>query len=160
MSLPERTTTLLIFDATRLHHHISSEDDPDLVDLVVEEYGNALQHALSYFSAPINSFMKMHYNDVYYTNAIDEAEFNNLEDRSKRIGFFNRTVDDDGNIVSKKARFDELVDVCIETFNAEIAAYLRGIQLNQGLKIFTIQTLGYENKILRILVTTNAEIIP
>lgn len=158
------THTLLTFDSTRLLRHLTPNDDRTMVDYVVQEYGPALQNALRYYTdrvIDLSYHMRAHFNDAYYTAAIDEEAFNNLHDvNSKTPSFFRRTVSESGLIVAKKARYDELVELCIDTFNGEIAAYLRGIQLSQARQIYTVRVVGYENRILKLLVCTDGPIIP
>lgn len=152
--------TLLTFDATRFDRHISKQDDKAMVDYIVREYGPALNHAVKYFGCNIAESMRHHYNDAYFNAATDEDAYNNLDGHTEAHTFVRRTITDDGEVVSKKARYDELVDLCIESFNEEIAAYLRSIQLDQVRQIYTVQVLGYENRLLRVLLTTDRPIIP
>lgn len=154
------SNVLLTFDSTRLLRHISPNDDKAMVDYVVLRYGDALNSAMRYYNADIATNMKMYYEDAYYTAAVDEDEYNNNHAGSKQPSFFRRTVSESGLIIAKKARYDELVELCIDTFNSEIAAYLRSIQLDQARQIFTVRVLGYENRILKLLVTTDLPFIP
>lgn len=158
------THTLLMFDSTRLLRHLSPNDDRGMVDYVVGEYGPALQNALRFYTeqvADLSFHMRAHFNDAYYAAAVDEAAYYSTEDTpSNTPTFFRRTVSEAGVIESKKARYDELVELCIDTFNGEIAAYLRSLQFAQAKQIYTVRVLGYENRILKLLVCTDGPIIP
>lgn len=131
-----------------------------MVDYVVRQYGPALHNALRFYNSDIANNMRMHYNDAYYTAAVDEAAYNNLDDTPGAPQFFRRTVSESGMIIAKKARYDELVELCIETFNGEIAAYLRSIQMNQVRQIYTVRVVGYENRTLKLVLGVDAPIIP
>lgn len=154
------THVLLTFDSTRLLRHISPHDDKGMVDYVVRQYGPALQNALRFYNSDIANNMRMHYNDAYYTAAVDEAAYNSIEDLPETPKFFRRTVSESGIIVAKKARYDELVELCIDTFNNEIAAYLRSIQMEQTRQIYTVRVVGYENRTLKLVLGVDAPIIP
>lgn len=160
MSCVPTTHVLLTFDSTRLLRHISPNDNKDMVDYVVNLYGPALQSALRYYNADLMGHMRMTYQDAYYTAAVDEEAYNNNHDGDNCPTFFRRTVSESGHIVSKKARYDELVELCLDTFNGEIAAYLRSIQMDQTRQIYTVRVVGYKNRILQLLVGTDAPIIP
>lgn len=144
--------TLLTFDATRFDRHISKQDDKAMVDYIIKEYGPALQYALRYSENNLEASMMAHYEDAYL-NAIL-----NTDDNDTRK-FIKRTVDEDGSVSSNKARYDELVELVICVFNGEVGAVLRGIQTGPQ-KIYTVQVLGYENRLLRVLLTTDRPIIP
>lgn len=155
-----KTHVLLTFDSTQLLRHISPNDDMDMVDYVVRHYGNALQLALSHYNDNVSGNMRSFYDEAYYTAAVDEEAYNNGHEGSNRPKFLRRTVSESGIIIAKKARYDELVDLCIDTFNHEIAAYLRSIQMDQARQIYTVRVVGYKNRILQLLVGTDAPIIP
>lgn len=124
-----------------------------MVKFIVYAYGPALQYALNYYEANIGFNMKLHYDDAYFQAASNE-------DGTDVDSFARHTIDNHGEVQSKKARYDELVDLCIETFNGEIAAYLRSIKLDQAKKIYTVKVVGYENRTLKILLATDSPIIP
>lgn len=156
------THTLMTFDSTRILRHIVPSDDKGMVDFIITNYGHALQEALRYFDADINNHMRMAYTDLYYTAAVDEEAYNSTSDidAGKQPAWFRRTVSESGIILAKKARYDELVELCIDTFNGEIAAYIRSIQMAQSRQIYTVRVLGYENRTLKLLIGTDAPIIP
>lgn len=163
ISCQPTNNTLLTFDATKLLRHISPNDDKRMVDYVIRNYGPALQHALQYYHEShkdMAGLMHFYYNDAYYTAAVDEAEYNSVDSNPDVPSFFRRTVTESGMVIAKKARYDELVEACIECFNHEIAAYVRGIQMSQVRQIYTVRVVGYENRILKVLVSTDGPINP
>ena len=130
-----------------------------MVDFIVEEYGLALQYAIRYYEGNLASLIRAHYDDAYLSavlNMTDNVHDFDCHDPRK---FIKRTVTEDGQVISTKARFDELVELVIDTFNIEVGALLRRVQF-QALKINTVQVLGYENRLLRVLLSTDAPIIP
>lgn len=83
---------------------------------------------------------------------------NSFDDCDTKL-FRRRTIDDDGNVLSTKGRYDELVDACVTHFNSQIIAVLRGIQ-QQTRRIYTVDVVGYENRTLKILLKTDGAIQP
>ena len=151
--------TLLTFDATRFNRHLSPNDDHTMVDYIVEEYGLALQYAIRFYDGNLASLIRAHYDEAYLAAVLNKTDnIHDLDCHDPRK-FIRRTVNEDGTIVSTKARYDELVELVIDTFNEEVGALLRRVQL-QALKINTVQVLGYENRLLRVLLGTDAPIIP
>lgn len=160
MLSPNATNTLFTFDSTRLMRHITPQDDKAMVDFIINEYGSALRYALGYYNSDIRSNMRMHYDDICLSATMAMDDQYRDGEAYKLMSFFKGTVDDDGTVHSKRARYGELVDLCIDTFNGEIAAYLRSIQLDQARKIYTVKVVGYENRTLKVLVSTDGPIIP
>lgn len=159
LSVP-MTHTLLTFDSTRLVRHITINDNNEMVDFIITQYGPALHNALRYFNSSITAHMKQYYDDIYYTATVDENEYNLNHDSPNMPKFFRGTVSESGDIIAKKERYDELVDLCIDTFNGEIAAYLRSIVIDQARQIYTVRVVGYENRTLKLIISTDAPIIP
>lgn len=151
--------TLLTFDATRFTRHVTATDDHAMVQFIIEQYGPALASALSIYSDNIHMRMQMHYQDAYFYGSVDLDAHLALEDTGARRRFRKRVVNEDGTVNSSKERYDELVHLCLDAFNPEVAAVLRAIQL-QAKKIYTVKVLGYENRLLRILLTTDQAYIP
>jgi hypothetical protein len=151
--------TLLTFDATRFNRHLSPNDDRKMVDYIVQEYGSALQYAIRYYEGNLPSLTRAYYDEAYLSavlNQTDHVEDLDCHDPRK---FISRVMNDDGTVISTKARYDELVELIIDAFNEEIGVVLRRIQF-QARKINTVQVLGYENRVLRVLLSTDAPIIP
>lgn len=151
--------TLLTFDATRFNRHLSPNDDHSMVDYIVQEYGPALQYAIRYYEGNLGSLIRAHYDEAYLAAVLNRTDHVDDEDCHSPRKFIKRTVSEDGTVVSTKARYDELVELVIDTFNVEIGAVLRKVQF-QARKINTVQVLGYENRLLRVLLSTDAPIIP
>lgn len=152
MSSGQPMNTLLTFDATRFNRHIAKGDDRNMVDFIVTNYGPALESAIRYYNDNLRTQMQMYYQDAYLGTII-------RSDTHDERTFKRNVIDDEGEVVSSKARYDELVELVIDTFNGEVGAVLRSIQF-QARKIYTVQVLGYENRLLRILLKTDAPIIP
>lgn len=151
--------TLLTFDATRFNRHVSPNDDHCMVDFIVEEYGAALQYAIRYYEGNLACLIKSHYDEAYLYAVLNKTDnIHDLDCHDVRK-FIKRTVTEDGVVLSTKARYDELVDLVIDAFNDEIGVVLRRVQM-QSRRINTVQVLGYENRLLRVLLGTDAPIIP
>lgn len=130
-----------------------------MVDYIVQEYGSALQYAIRYYEGNLPSLTRAYYDEAYLSavlNQTDHVEDLDCHDPRK---FISRVINDDGTVISTKARYDELVELIIDAFNEEIGVVLRRIQF-QARKINTVQVLGYENRVLRVLLSTDAPIIP
>ena len=149
--------TLLTFDATRFSRHISPRDDATMVDYIVRQYGSALQFALRYFEGELSFLMKSFYDEAYLAAVLSEGNPLPSQDTDDIRKFIKRTVTEDGTVVSTKARYNELVELITETFNTEVGAVLRSIQ-SQPQKIYTVTVLGYENRLLRVLLSTEGPI--
>lgn len=151
--------TLLTFDATRFNRHLSPNDDHSMVDYIVEEYGPALQYAIRYYDGNLSSLTRAHYDEAYLAAVLNKTDNVHDLDCHDVRKFIKRTVTEDGTVVSTKARYDELVELIIDAFNDEVGVVLRRVQF-QARKINTVQVLGYENRLLRVLLGTDAPIIP
>lgn len=147
---------LLTFDSTQFTQHITNTDDRNMVDYIVKEYGPALAEAISFHSDDTLMRIQMYYQDAYFRAIM--ASGNHFEDDCNKA-FRRRTVDDDGNVQSTKARYDELVDTIVHCFNNQCIAVLRGIQY-QARQIYTVDVLGYENRALKIVLKTDGAIQP
>lgn len=147
---------LLTFDSTPFTQHLTSNDDRNMIDYIVREYGPALQNAISLFNGSSDFHIRTHYQDAYFRAILMSG--NAFDDGDTKL-FRRRTVDDDGNVLSTKGRYDELVDACVTHFNSQIIAVLRGIQ-QQTRRIYTVDVVGYENRTLKILLKTDGAIQP
>lgn len=147
---------LLTFDSTPFTRHLTSNDDRNMIDYIIKEYGPALEYAISIFNGDADFHIRGHYQDAYFKSVLMSG---NAFDESDAKLFRRRVVDEDGNIQSTKGRYDELVDACVTHFNSQIVAVLRGIQL-QARRIYTVDVVGYENRTLKILLKTDGAIQP
>lgn len=151
--------TLLTFDSTPFIKHIVPSDDSSMVDYIIREYGPALEAAIATYNNEDFSFhIRTYYQDAYFKAILVSGNSFDEDYDSSKV-FRKRVVDEEGNVSSTKGRYDELVDICTETFNQQCIAVLRGIQM-QSRKIYTVEVVGYENRTLKILLKTDGEIIP
>lgn len=146
ISCVKRMNTLMVFDSSVFIKHLTTEDSSTLVDFIVKSYGPAMQNAIRYFEGDLETLMRQYYDELYLSAVLSE-DFD-------KLSLLNRVIDDEGVITNKRARYNELVEIIISTFNGEIGAVLRAIQL-QAKKIYTVRTLGYENRCLKLLLNTD-----
>lgn len=149
---------LLTFDSTPFTKHLTDTDDRNMIDFIIREYGPALQSGISmYGDEGIEWRIAAHYQDAYFRTVLQSG--NHFIDESNPKLFRRRVVDDEGNVITTKGRYDELVEVCVENFNSQVVAVLRGIQY-QARRIFTVDVVGYENRTLKVLLKTDGAIQP
>lgn len=148
---------LLTFDSTPFIKHLTKGDDLKMVEFIIMQYGAALQSEIAMFNEGHGSHIQAHYQEAYFQVVLDDN--NAMFDEQARRSWRKRVVDDEGNITSTKARYDELVDVVCECFNSQIVAVLRGIQ-QQSRRIYTVDVVGYENRTLKLILKTDGAIQP
>lgn len=148
---------LLTFDSTPFLNHLTTEDDRQMVGFIIGEYGPALQSGISRFSDNTNYHIQTHYHDAYFKTVLEDG--NAMLGDSISRSWRKRVVDEDGNVYSTKARYDELVEIVTECFNSQIIAVLRGIQY-QAKRIYTVDVVGYENRTLKLVLKTDGAIQP
>ncbi len=147
---------LLTFDSTPFTQHLTSNDDKNMIDYIIREYGPALQSSISLYNGDDEMNIRTHYQDAYFRAVLSTG---NAMLEGTSAPFRKRVIDEDGNVETTKGRYDELVDVCINHFNSQVVAVLRGIKM-QARRIYTVDVVGYENKTLKILLNTDGRIQP
>lgn len=149
---------LLTFDAAPFTIHLNNEDDRNMIEFIIGEYGNALRTAIKTFGDEgIEGRIHMHYQEAYFNLVLHTG--NGYVETERRASFRRRTIDDTGNVTSTKGRYDELVEACVSNFNGQIVAVLRGIQY-QARQIYTVDVVGYDKNTLKILLKTDGAYIP
>jgi hypothetical protein len=128
-----------------------------MVEFIIREYGPALQAGISRFGENETFRVQTHYHDAYFKTVLSDG--NAMLDENHIKSWRKRVVDDEGNVQSAKARYDELVDICVELFNQQCIAVLRGIQC-QAKRIYTVDVVGYENRTLKVLLNIDGEFQP
>lgn len=148
---------LLTFDSTAFLRHITKADDRQMVDFIIRQYGPALQAGISRYAEGSGFRIQTHYQDAYFQTVLEDG--NAMLSSDTKRSWRKRVVDDEGNVHSTKARYDELVEIVTECFNSQIVAVLRGIQM-QARKIYTVDVVGYENRTLKLILKTDGAIQP